>query len=606
MDPLQTQNPPLNALIPPVPPPPSPSLGFQAWASDPQNAMKVAHNMTPPNQPLQPNASANPPVTNQYQQDMAQQNPKGLISPGNLPIWNRPSVQNPDGTHSSEYSISYGDDGGHEVLVPTVVDGKFLTPDGTKPPEGSPQEKSMFKRAIQYGQRTGQNLGVFDNPDDADAYAGVLHNRGTALTGSQAPMIQGASTNSLKPPAMASAMPPTPMPNVPASAAPPVGSPVDADRQKLKDLQTSGAGLNQIQNPFLRGLAKVGDVVGSIVSPGISALVPGTTMHNRLLQQHEGEIIAQDQNAIDQNAQQQQNAANLAHTNAETAAIPINAGLKQQQATAALAEHGLKVVQNDDGTTSVIPDETSPVFQKQQAQNAYFQARTESEQANSQLRQAETAAKNADPNTPAGQMAIKQYQLAVQRAQTAAQNGTTAAQRLGLSGQEFAFNQEKFFNPQPTAQERRMGDLGTSAVNQVKTMQQIVNGHPEVFGPAAGRKTTVQAWLGSQSPDVQRYLTAARYLADHSAGVFGSRSVEITKSLEQLTDPHINPDALKAALDQTQKTLNHFVQVGTVHGNPMQPPTSGGSSSGAAPEGTVVKMADGSTQVKRNGKWVAQ
>lgn len=37
-------------------PPPSPSLGFQAWASDPRNAMKVAHAMTSPTARLQPGA----------------------------------------------------------------------------------------------------------------------------------------------------------------------------------------------------------------------------------------------------------------------------------------------------------------------------------------------------------------------------------------------------------------------------------------------------------------------------------------------------------------------------------------------------------------------
>lgn len=106
--------------------------------------------------------------------------PKGLVEAGNLPIWQRPTVQNADGSHSSEYSTSFQDNKGNEVLVPTVVDGKFLTPDGKKPPEGSPEEKEMFKAAWDHYLKTGQNLGKFKSPDDADAYAKVLHARGAA------------------------------------------------------------------------------------------------------------------------------------------------------------------------------------------------------------------------------------------------------------------------------------------------------------------------------------------------------------------------------------------------------------------------------------------
>lgn len=105
-------------------------------------------------------------------------NPKGLVEAGNLPIWDRPAVQNMDGTYSSEYSTSFQDKNGHEVLVPTIVDGKFLTPDGKKPPEGSDAEKQMFQKAWQHYEQTGQNLGKFASPEDADRYANRLHNRG--------------------------------------------------------------------------------------------------------------------------------------------------------------------------------------------------------------------------------------------------------------------------------------------------------------------------------------------------------------------------------------------------------------------------------------------
>ena len=113
--------------------------------------------------------------------------PKGMVEEGNLPIWNRPTVQNADGKHSSEYSRSFEEDG-KEVLVPTVVDGKFLTPDGKKPKEGSEEEKAMFKKAWQHYKDTGENLGKFNSVKSADAYADTLHNRGSAKSDSKGGM----------------------------------------------------------------------------------------------------------------------------------------------------------------------------------------------------------------------------------------------------------------------------------------------------------------------------------------------------------------------------------------------------------------------------------
>lgn len=116
-------------------------------------------------------------IGGQKSKTMAVPSPIGMREEGNIDIWKRPKVKNADGTHSSEYSVSFTDDKGNEVIVPTVVNGKFLTPDGKKPKEGSPEEQSMFKSAWQNYLKTGQNLGKFDNPTDADAYANSLHNR---------------------------------------------------------------------------------------------------------------------------------------------------------------------------------------------------------------------------------------------------------------------------------------------------------------------------------------------------------------------------------------------------------------------------------------------
>lgn len=100
-----------------------------------------------------------------------------MLEKGNLDLKSRPIVKNADGSHSTEYSVSFTDGKGREVLVPTVVSGKFLTSDGLKPKVGSPEEKAMFKRAWQHYEQTHEHLGIFSNAKDADDYAQMIHNR---------------------------------------------------------------------------------------------------------------------------------------------------------------------------------------------------------------------------------------------------------------------------------------------------------------------------------------------------------------------------------------------------------------------------------------------
>jgi hypothetical protein len=83
----------------------------------------------------------------------------GLIQPGNVDPWNRPVLKNPDGSYSTTSSMSIGTDQG-EVLIPTVIDGKRLSP----------------AEAQKHYEETGQHLGIFKSAKEADDYAQKLHN----------------------------------------------------------------------------------------------------------------------------------------------------------------------------------------------------------------------------------------------------------------------------------------------------------------------------------------------------------------------------------------------------------------------------------------------
>ena len=115
----------------------------------------------------------------------------------------------------------------------------------------------------------------------------------------------------------------------------------------------------------------------------------------------------------------------------------------------------------------------------------------------------------------------------------------------------------------PTASEKQRQDFANSAQFIIPQMKMIIANHPEVFGPVAGRTTTAQAWLGSQSPDAQRFLTGATILGEHSAAVFGSRAQKVAEQIQNVaTDPKINPDALTAGLDELNSIAGEFTNPG--------------------------------------------
>ncbi len=107
--------------------------------------------------------SATPPAPATVTQSFKGKSVPGMVAPGNVDIANRPNIDNGDGTHSSVFSMSFGTDKG-EVLVPGVGDGKTY-----------PARKLTEQEAWDQYKKTGQNLGTFKTPKDADAYAQTLH-----------------------------------------------------------------------------------------------------------------------------------------------------------------------------------------------------------------------------------------------------------------------------------------------------------------------------------------------------------------------------------------------------------------------------------------------
>ena len=84
----------------------------------------------------------------------------GRYGKGNIDLNRRQVVHNRDGSISTERSFSANFDG-KEVLLPTVINGKVVSE----------------RQAINHYLKTGEHLGEFDTPEEADEYAEKLHNR---------------------------------------------------------------------------------------------------------------------------------------------------------------------------------------------------------------------------------------------------------------------------------------------------------------------------------------------------------------------------------------------------------------------------------------------
>lgn len=88
--------------------------------------------------------------------------PKGIVEIGNIDILGRPTTKNKDGSVSTVRSLSFQDESGLEIIVPTVMpDGRIVSDD----------------EAIEHYYKTGQHLGKFRTPEAAVAYAQLLHDQ---------------------------------------------------------------------------------------------------------------------------------------------------------------------------------------------------------------------------------------------------------------------------------------------------------------------------------------------------------------------------------------------------------------------------------------------
>jgi hypothetical protein len=218
---------------------------------------------------------------------------------------------------------------------------------------------------------------------------------------------------------------------------PAVSPRVGADLSEVDRLRSTGSGLDQFSrqpggfgHKLIAGLARAGDIGLGALFPTVAAAVPGTSIHHQvLLNRAQGNI---ESDVAEEQAQQaeQKTQGDIAHTAAETAAIPVNTQIKRLASAGALAQHGLMMQEDDNGKVSVVPDVGSPVFQAMQTKNQLAEAQIESARAKAELESAQAAFNRAktDPNSPLFKQTAQRLAIAQQNAAAA---GTRATAFMG-------------------------------------------------------------------------------------------------------------------------------------------------------------------------------
>jgi hypothetical protein len=652
-----------NRPIQPLQLPPTPAqAGFSLWNGDPKNQQTIANSLTMPGTPITPpnvppasplSSSPTPPPpaplgsnspidpnASRLNLTPPQRTPMAFLNPPSATT-NTPSQPYqgsfPQLSPSSPYSSLFtapGDDkpgtaaqrafpgpvtaasGLHDKIAAVNTTAPrplspsprpFLVPPTSNPNPFGPYTPSPSAPQLPQAASSQQFAPLGQGPENPAASVQPLAGYGPSAAASAAPSGITAAA-------------PTGAATLTAPSGPmqllPYQNRLQTDQAELRRQQSTGSGVSQIKNPWLRTLARIGDVAGTIVAPGAALAIPGTTLHHQLLMSQQGERVQGDRQDVQDVTQSQQAAANLAHTQAETADI----GTKSQQAA---ARYGLKAVTDDKGNTTLVPDTDSPYYKMQQdkdtkiqTQTELIQAQTESTKAQKELRDAQTAFTNnkSDPNSLVSQQVAKRLATAQQNANISAgklhQSQLTYNARYlgtGPNGEDLAgtmitddgrpVGSAFSGNVRPTGTERNKADMAVSADKQIADMKEIIQRNPTMFGPGYGQTTEFKKWIGGQSPDAQRFMSARTIAADHLAGTFGGRSEAALAALDnaagQFKD---NPEAALAGLDQLAGANQSFMQAGSVKTTGSNAANNAPNTKGRSPNGAKfsVTAPDGS------------
>lgn len=330
-----------------------------------------------------------------------------------------------------------------------------------------------------------------------------------------------------------------------------VPSQTQADQQRLTDLQKSGAGLNKINNPVLRTLARIGDVGASLVLKNGAQFIPGTTAHNLQLQGQQQGVVDSDVAADQARARATQSALANQDTQSQIAQRNSTADLNSQKSDF------YKPV-----TVSAAQAQAMgmPGMEGEQLSQKALAALMEGQQKGTIATGIQTA-KGTTATTVAGVKADAAKAIQDAKGKTAAlvqgmkSSTSTANTNARISGQGQGGNYRV------PADVTKRAALASNVNENADAAEAVVSRNPNIVGAMGGRYSNVQQMMGSNDPDIAELGVRMHNMALASNGAHGVRSQEAVQKTEDelFNNFKMGPQGIKSALGATRSSVQTFL-----------------------------------------------
>jgi hypothetical protein len=123
---------------------------------------------------------------------------------------------------------------------------------------------------------------------------------------------------------------------------------------------------------------------------------------------------------------------------------------------------------------------------------------------------------------------------------------------------------------QPSADEIRRSDLANNMNENLDKLQDIVQRRPDLFGPVAGRLTSLRQWTGTDDPDIAALKTIHEYLGMASVGAHAMRNAQhVAEAADAVFNSYKNdPKAIMGSIQDARDSIKTFI--GDVQGNAIR------------------------------------
>lgn len=375
-----------------------------------------------------------------------------------------------------------------------------------------------------------------------------VEDAGPAPVFSTNPFMQSTPISTL-----AASIPQSPLPNAVHSQA------VD-NSNELHRLQATGSGVSQIENPWLRGVARVADTVGSFVAPNLTRVIPGSTLKHRdditrqegivandQTQQRNDQVIADDQALATQRAASAERLQSQANENktftltpdqADAAGVPELAGVPVSART---YQRFVGAHEGHQTQADIAAGKNDTALQKTQMHET-----AATDRAQSALDSRESIAESANKTR---QLIAQMHDSTSTANSMRAHSGT--ATRTAANGQTYKV----------PADISKRAALADNVVENANAVESIVNEHPDIVGASGGRYTNVQQMIGSDDPNIAALGIRMHNIALASNGAHGVRAQGAIEQTEKELFNHFKsgPNAIKSGLSATKDSMQTFL-----------------------------------------------